>query len=301
MTAIQLEKVSFAYRKNDLVLRDVNLTVPKGSIYGFLGANGAGKTTTLRIILGLLKVNNGSVSVLAQNIKQGFPEALGKVGSMIENASLYGHLSASENLKIWHRYFNIKDKNRIAEVLDIVGLSTVGKKKSEDFSTGMKQRLGLATALLQNPEIIILDEPTNGLDPMGIIDLRNLLNRLKEEGKTILLSSHILPEVEKLVTHIGIIKDGSIVFEGSIDELKEVKNKNIIVRIKVDQHEKAMELLKEEFEPIMEGDELIIKARHQSLLPKALKTLVEQDIDVFQFSPESKDLENLFLSIAKNQ
>jgi len=266
MTAIQLEKVSFAYRKNDLVLHDVNLIVPKGSIYGFLGANGAGKTTTLRIILGLLKVNHGSVSVLAQNIKQGFPEVLGKVGSMIENASLYGHLSATENLKIWYHYFNIQDKNRIVEVLDI-----------------------------------ILDEPTNGLDPMGIIDLRNLLNRLKEEGKTILLSSHILPEVEKLVTHIGIIKNGSIVFEGSIDELKEVKNQNIIVRLKVDQHEKAMELLKVEFEPIIEGDELIINVRHKSLLPKALKTLVEQDIDVFQFSPESKDLENLFLSIAKNQ
>lgn len=300
IAAIELEKVSFGYTKSEKVLHDINLVVPRESIFGFLGANGAGKTTSLRLILGLLKPHSGTISITGKNITESFPDHLSKVGSLIENASLYGHLSALENLKIWENYFDVKNKNRVQEILEIVDLKDVGKKKTENFSTGMKQRLGLAIALLQDPEILILDEPTNGLDPMGIIDLRHLLNRLKDQGKTILLSSHILPEVEKIVSHLGIIKEGRIVFEGSIDKLKEVKDQNIKVRMKVDRIQETINVVGGEFVPIVEGDEVVLSVDHHSSLPGILKKLIEQEINVYQFSPESKDLENLFLSIASN-
>lgn len=299
-SAIELEKVNFGYSKKTKVLHEVNLNVPQGSIFGFLGANGAGKTTTLRLVLGLLKPHSGSISIVGENIQHSFPTHFSKVGSLIESASLYGHLSAVENLNIWKNYFDIKQQNRVQEILEIVDLKEVGRKKTEHFSTGMKQRLGLAIALLQDPEILILDEPTNGLDPMGIIDLRHLLNKLKEQGKTILLSSHILPEVEKIVTHLGIIKEGSVVFEGSINQLKEMKDQNIVVKIKVDDILRALDIFKGRYAPHVDGDEITITVDHHSLLPNILKDLINKNVNVYQFSPESKDLENLFLSIARN-
>ena len=221
---IHIENLTFGYSSNELVINGLNLDVPKGSIYGFLGANGAGKTTTLKMILSLIKSYSGKISVFGKNTKSEYPKYLQQVGSLIENPSFYGHLSAKENLKIWSNYFH-SDQNRIQEVLDIVDLGKHSNKKTEQYSTGMKQRLGLATALLHDPQLLILDEPTNGLDPMGIIELRKVLNRLNDEGKTIILSSHILPEVEKIVSHLGILKNGGLVFEGTIAELHAKRDK----------------------------------------------------------------------------
>jgi len=185
----------------------------------------------------------------------------------------------------------------------LVNLGDAKKKKTADFSTGMKQRLGLATALLHDPQLIILDEPTNGLDPMGIIKLREILNQLRSEGKTILLSSHILLEVEKLVTQIGIIKDGSIVFEGNLQQLQEIKQKNIEVILKVDEVEKAFEIIqiqkKSIEESINKNRKIKITLDHENELPNIVKSLVNADVNIYEVSPIANDLEKMFLSITK--
>ena len=302
MNAIVMQNISFGYRKNELVLSDININVPNQSIYGFLGANGAGKTTSIRIILGLLKPANGNVSIFGEDIKKTHPHHFNKIGSLIENPSLYGHLSAEDNLRIWSKFFNTP-KQRISEVLELVSLGDAKKKKTADFSTGMKQRLGLATALLHDPQLIILDEPTNGLDPMGIIELREILNQLRSEGKTILLSSHILLEVEKLVTQIGIIKDGSIVFEGNLQQLQEIKQKNIEVILKVDKVERAFEIIQVQKKSIEESIEKNRKIKivldHENELPNIIKSLVNANVNIYEVSPITNDLEKMFLSITK--
>ncbi len=297
MSAIQLKNVSFGYHKNQLVLSNINITVPQGSIYGFLGANGAGKTTSIRLMLGLMKPLKGKVSVFNNAIKDSYPKYLNRIGSLIESPSLYGHLSAKDNLRIWSKYFKVP-KNRIDEVLELVSLTDAKKKKVQAFSTGMKQRLGLATAMLHNPDLLILDEPTNGLDPMGIIELREILHRLKEAGKTILLSSHILSEVEKIVSNLGIIKDGSIVFEGSLDELQALRQQNLEVILRVSDVNKALAIIpvarknKEEQGRI----KLVVEQEHE--LPQIIKQLVNNGIDIYEVRPKAKNLETLFLSFA---
>ena len=298
MPAIQLENINFGYTRKERVLHEINLEVERGSIYGFLGANGAGKTTTMRLILGLLKANEGRITILGKDVKNSYPNHYKHIGSLIENASLYAHLTAKDNLKIWCDYFDVST-SRIDEVLKIVDLDKVGKKKTEAFSTGMKQRLGLAIALLHDPEVLLLDEPTNGLDPMGIRDLRNLLRRLRDEGKTIILSSHILHEVERIVTQLGIIKDGRIVFQGSINELKELRQQNIQVDIEVKDVPRTLEVLDGRYQSVVNDDVITLTIDHAEALPEVLRSLVGQGVDVYEFTPQRKNLEDMFLSIAK--
>ena len=299
MAIIQLENINFAYQKKEPVLTEVNINVPQGSIYGFLGPNGAGKSTTLRLILGLMKPQAGKISLFGEDIKSSYPQYLGRVGSLIESASLYEHLSASDNLKIAAKYFNTQ-KNQIQAILEKVKLGHTGKKKTKDFSTGMKQRLGLALALQHNPEVLILDEPTNGLDPNGIIELREIIKVLNDEGKTILLSSHILSEVEKIVDHIGIINNGSIVFEGSLNELQELRGKNITVNIKVSAIDQALQVLSQYEVKKLDEYYLSINLGDSGQLPIVVRKLVEANHDVFEVTPESSDLENMFLNVTNN-
>ena len=187
MNGIEINELDFAYKQKELILSQVTMNVPQGCIYGFLGANGAGKTTTLKLILNLLKnKSKGTIKVLGKDVNMHYPSYLGHIGSLIENVSIYSHLTAKENLKIWSNYYDLQPK-RTDEVLEIIGLENVSKKKVRNFSTGMKQRLGLGISIMHNPEILILDEPTNGLDPMGINNLREFLQNLRDEGKTILI------------------------------------------------------------------------------------------------------------------
>ena len=296
MNAVELNNINFAYRKNELILDDISMQVPTGSIYGFLGANGAGKSTTLRLILGLMKPQQGKVSMFGKSIYESYPEHLSRVGSMIESASLYEHLSAKDNLKIAGKYFDV-DKNKIEQLLELVKLQDAKKKKVKDFSTGMKQRLGLAIALQHDPDLLILDEPTNGLDPNGIIALREILNQLSEQNKTILLSSHILSEVEKIVNRVGIINKGSIAFEGSLSELQSEKSKNQRVRFRVSDAGNAIRLLAE-YDILKSGNnEYELNVNDQKELAKMVKTLVENNIEVYEVSPMASDLENMFLSV----
>ncbi|MEJ7780010.1 MAG: ATP-binding cassette domain-containing protein [Daejeonella sp.] len=202
---IETNKLSFKF-KDEFILNNLNLKIEKGSIYGFLGPNGAGKTTTIRLLLGLLPSKNNTIKLFTEDLSSmNSTKVFSKIGSLIEHPSLYEHLSAWDNLEITRRLRNI-DKQRMNEVLEMVNLTNASKKLVKNYSLGMKQRLGLALALISKPELLILDEPINGLDPAGIIEIRELLLSLnKEQGITIFLSSHLLPEIEKLVTHLGIL------------------------------------------------------------------------------------------------
>src|SRR4051812_40769800 len=199
------------------VLQGIDLCVPAGAIYGFLGPNGAGKTTTLRLLLGLLRRQQGTVRIFGRALERDRLAILRRIGSSIETPSIYGQLTAAENLEVWRRLFRC-ERRRIGEVLRLVGLHEAGAKRAERFSLGMKQRLAIAIALLHEPSLLILDEPTNGLDPHGVIDVRRLLGVLnREHGITMLVSSHVLSEVERLVTHVGIIHRGRMRFQGTLD------------------------------------------------------------------------------------
>ena len=201
-------------------VRNVSLQIERGSIYGLLGPNGAGKSTTLKMLVGLLRPTGGRI------ILDGRPwqrESLSKIGSLIESPALYGNLTAEENLLVHTRLLKIP-KTKITEVLETVNLKNTGKKRVSQFSMGMKQRLGIAAALLSDPELLILDEPTNGLDPFGIQELRELIISFSEKGMTVILSSHILSEVAQVADTIGIISGGKLLFQGMPDSDENLEN-----------------------------------------------------------------------------
>src|SRR6187549_2582126 len=224
-TIICTDRLFYDYAKGVNTLANVSLQVNRGDIYGFLGPNGSGKTTTLSLLLGLLKNQRGTIEILGKDLQHHRQEVLSKVGSLIENPSLYNHLTAKENLEVYREIYGAS-KARLHEVLKTVGLSDTGKKTVKQFSLGMSQRLSLALALLPKPDLLILDEPTNGLDPAGILELRNSIRKLnEEEGITFLISSHILSEVEKIVNKIGIIYKGRMRFQGTLQELHAVQQK----------------------------------------------------------------------------
>lgn len=195
-----------------LAVNDISLRIPKGSIYGLLGPNGAGKSTILKMITGLLYPGGGEIIVFGEPWER---KHLRRIGALIESPALYGNLTAYENLLVHAKLIGLP-KERIYEVLEIVELKETGKKLASHFSMGMKQRLGIAIALLGNPELLILDEPTNGLDPIGIQELRQLIRSFPEKGITVILSSHILTEVSQIVDHIGIISEGELKFQDEI-------------------------------------------------------------------------------------
>ena len=219
--ALAVSTIGLTHRfAREPVLCGIDLAVPDGAIYGFLGPNGAGKTTTLRLLVGLLRRQQGEIRIFGRTLETARLEILRRVGSSIESPSIYGHLTATENLEIWRRIFRC-ERRRITAVLDRVGLAATGSKRAEQFSLGMKQRLAIAVALLHEPSLLVLDEPTNGLDPQGILDMRRLLGDLnRQHSITILVSSHMLSEIERLVSHVGIIHRGRIRFEGTLDALR---------------------------------------------------------------------------------
>ena len=203
--AIETKQLSFSFHQGRKVVNELSLQVPQKSIYGFLGPNGAGKTTTIRLLTGMLLSNSDNIFINGLSLQKNIPKIFQDIGTLIETPSLYLHLTAKENLRIIVTMRGLNSK-RIGEVLDIVGLGNVGDRKVKEYSLGMKQRLGIAMALLPDPQLLILDEPANGLDPSGIIHVRELLKRLNTEfGKTVFVSSHLLSEIEKTCTNIGII------------------------------------------------------------------------------------------------
>ena len=299
MNIIETNNLTHRFSEKEIVLNDIAIQVPEGSIYGFLGLNGAGKTTTLKLILGLLKKQQGTISVFGKPFNENRIEILKNIGSLIEAPSLYAHLTARENLLIWQKVYQCP-KERINEVLQIVGLENTGKKKAGKFSLGMKQRLSIAVALLHKPSLLILDEPTNGLDPSGIIEMRQLLIKINQEEKvTIVISSHLLMEIEKLVTHIGIINKGSILFQGTLEELHLKQSSYVVFDTNNLEGTKDI-MIKNNLTPVVLNGQVTLATTDKTVISKVNAELVNNKIEVYEISIAKNDLESIFIDLTKN-
>ncbi|MEO3944705.1 ABC transporter ATP-binding protein [Gorillibacterium sp. CAU 1737] len=282
--------------KAHTALDKVSMSIRKGAIYGFIGQNGAGKSTLIRMITGLAFPTKGSIELFGSSEEQALIEARKRIGSIIESPALFPHMSASENLEANRILRGIPGKECVPRMLEQVGLQGVGNKKAKNFSLGMKQRLGLAIALLGNPEFLILDEPTNGLDPMGVVEMRELLKRLNRElGITILISSHILSELHLMATHYGIIHQGQLLEQLTAKELDEKCQQYLL--IKVDNPEKAAAVIRREFatsdfEVMPDGS---LKLYSQTEQPGVVSSaLFSAGLTIEKFIPTGEDLESYF-------
>ncbi len=277
-------------------VRDLSLEVQAGSIYAFLGPNGAGKSTTIRMLLGLLRPGRGEVSLFGLDLRSNRSEILRRTGSLVETPSLYEHLSARENLEIPRRILDAP-RSDIDRVLGIVGLENASRNLVKTFSLGMKQRLGLAQAFLGKRELLILDEPTNGLDPAGIQEMRSLIRRMPAEyGVTVFLSSHLLTEVEQVATHVGMLSQGELVFQGSVEELKQLRESR--VRIGVSDNPSALSFLNRRgWDAHLETDYILASDVHVASAMN--RALVEAGFDVHHLTVESDSLEEVFLKMTK--
>jgi lantibiotic transport system ATP-binding protein len=274
----------------------LNLTVEEGSIYGFLGPNGAGKTTTIRLLLGLLVPSAGEVMLFGQKLRRGNRHLMSKVGSLVETPSLYLHLTGRENLQVVTTLLQLPQE-RIAQVLDLVELAQDANRKVSEYSLGMKQRLGIALALIHQPKLLILDEPTNGLDPQGIREMREFLRSLPQRfGITVFLSSHLLSEVEQIATHIGIINHGKLLFQGTLQALQD-QTRNLIA-FTVDDPQKARDLLQPHLvsnpNAVQDDNTLVVRVDSDKEVPEITRRLVLEHIDIYAIVPQTLHLEDIF-------
>lgn len=243
--AIESKNLTKEYGEQ-IAVNNVNLHIEKGKIYGLLGRNGAGKTTIMKMILGLTSVTSGEIKLFGQTLKGNETNIYPRIGAIIETPGFYPNLTATENLNIFAKLRGNVSKNNIKQALEIVGLPYNDKKLFSKYSLGMKQRLGIANAIMHGPELLILDEPTNGLDPVGIIEVRKFINELcKEKGIAVLISTHILPEIEALADTIGIIHKGNLLEEISYENLK--KKNSTYICLEVSSATKAIKILEQQF------------------------------------------------------
>lgn len=286
---LQTKGLTKVYSKTRVV-DDVSLTVRQGEIYGFVGKNGAGKTTFIRMLLGLARVTEGSFSFFdGAEVKT----ARRRIGSLVEGPALYKNMSAAENLRMYCMLLG-EDPAQAKDILKTIGLSDTGRKKADNFSLGMKQRLGIGFALVGNPDLLILDEPINGLDPKGIVEVRELLLSLKEKGKTIFISSHILGELEKIASCYGIISSGKLIEELTREELLEKCGSRTI--IKTGDPEKAAELLRELLKTDVEiEDGRLILNRELQDIGELTNELFKNGIAVKGIRTEDNSAEDYFL------
>ena len=300
MTKHCIETIDLTHKFStaETALNNVNLQVIEETIYGFLGPNGAGKTTTLKLILGLLKKQHGEILVFGKPFTANRVEILRQTGAMIESPSIYGHLTAVENLRVMQKVYQCP-KARIAEVLELVGLAETGKKPANQFSLGMKQRLSIAIALLHSPKLLILDEPTNGLDPNGILEIRELLQSLNQNhGITILISSHLLSEIEKLVTHIGIINQGNLLFQGTLAELVSKRRQNSYIVFETNNDSQTLQILSDfGANARIEAGKIAIPVLDREKIAAINQKLVQSGVEVYQISKIENDLEAIFFDL----
>lgn len=280
-------------------IHDVSFSVYKGDVFGFLGPNGAGKSTSIRCLNSLIKPDSGTIEIFGESITTHRESILGRVGSIIEKPDFYKYLSAYRNLEIFSRISGKpSSKQEIYKMLDFVGLGGREKDKFAGFSHGMKQRLGIAQTLLHNPDLIILDEPTTGLDPQGIIDIRNLILRLKnEQNKTVLLSSHNLAEIELICNRMVIINKGRSMVEGKVSEL--MNGENLVLRLEASPLSQAKNVLltwKPELLWENVGDTALQFPIEKSEIPLLTKFLVDQNIEIYSLEAK-RTLEDYFIKI----
>ena len=276
------------------VLHDVSLELYEGDILGFIGPNGAGKTTTIKLILGLQSITSGTVNINGFNVKKDFVDAIKGVGAIVESPDVYMYLSGRQNLNMIARMYKGITKERINEVIEISGLGNRIDDKVSKYSLGMRQRLGIAAAILHKPNVLILDEPTNGLDPEGIRDLRALLVRLaKEEHMAILISSHNLFELESFCNKVCIIQNGRVIDTQNIDELKKEASDSLFM-FEVDKLKDISKTIGEQIE-IVNDNMFRIKVRRDEI-PGIIKKLIDNDYLVYQVAEFRVSLEEAFLS-----
>ena len=282
---------------NALRVAHLDLDVPEGSVYGFLGPNGAGKSTTLKMILGLVRPTAGSIRVLGKSMdSKNRLAVLRQVGSLIESPSYYGHLTGEENLRIVQTLRGVPEKN-IREVLQIVRLDGQRGKKVAHYSLGMKQRLGLAAALLGYPKLLILDEPTNGLDPAGIQEMRELICSLPERfGMTVVVSSHLLSEIDQMADHVAIIREGELVFQDTLEALHGRSRHHLALR--TTNNAVARAVLQEKSVPCQEEEGyLILPILSDEMAAQLTRLLAQRHLGVIRLEERQKSLEDIFLEL----
>lgn len=281
---------------NQTAVDSVNLSVPKGAVYGFLGPNGAGKTTTIRMILGLLRPTSGEVRIFDKKMSKDRAGILRRVGALVESPSFYPHLTGRENVKIVQTLKGVP-ASEISEVLQLVRLQDAADRKVKGYSLGMKQRLGIATAMLGQPELLLLDEPTNGLDPAGIQEIRHVIRQLaREKGITILVSSHLLSEIEQVASHIGILQNGRLLFQDRLESLQAKAHET--VHFRVNQVEQASQALRTAgFLSHTEAGEILLPYEGDQVIARATKILVQTGVDVYGIGHTKSTLEDLFMNL----
>ena len=291
-TVLELKNVSKSFGKRK-VIDNISLKVNSGEIFGFLGPNGSGKTTTIKMILRLIDSDEGEIKVNGFDNRKQFEQAMECIGAIVENPDMYKYMSGIDNLKLHARIRNI-DEKRINEVLEMVGLKDRAKDKVGKYSLGMKQRLGLALTLLHNPKVLILDEPTNGLDPAGIKQLRDILKKIShEENVAVFVSSHILTEMQQMCDRVAVLDNGKIVKIEQITNSKEEKIETIELRIK--DKTKAIKILKEKFEVDAkeEKDNLLVTIQTEKV-PEVVRELAIEDVGIKAVIPREHNLEEIF-------
>ncbi len=293
---IETERVSKHYGNGSVAVRDLTLRVRRGEVYGFVGPNGAGKTTTLRMITGLVRPSRGSISVLGS--PAGSRNAVQRVGAMIEEPAFYPYLSGRDNLRVMARYGSIPE-SRIGPVLEQVELSSRAGDSFRTYSMGMKQRLALASALLKDPDLLILDEPTNGLDPEGIADMRGLVRGLGQGRRTVLLSSHLMSEVEQICDRVGVIRQGEMVAEGSVADLRGRPR----LRIRAAPVQAAREIVcaLPNVASVTESDGGLLVATDLEHAAAINRRLVCAGVDVHEITPAVASLEEIFIKLVQGK
>lgn len=285
---------------NHTAVSELNLLVPPAGVYGFLGPNGAGKTTAIRMLLGLIRPDAGEVRLFGQTLRANQRALMSRVGALVEAPSLYPHLTGRENLEVTRRLLG-SPRELIDRALETIKLTRDADRRVREYSLGMRQRLGLALALLNRPQLLILDEPTNGLDPAGIHEMRELIRRLPEEfGATVFLSSHLLREVEQIADHIGIIHESKLLFQGTLAQLQAEQETELTVG--VTNRDADIECLMAAGWNVERRDALLsVRAKTTADAVKINRLLLDHGLEVFHLTASARSLENIFLTLTNNQ
>ena len=302
MTELAIQTSQLTKRFGDQAAVDgVNLSVPKGSVFGFLGPNGSGKTTTIRMLLGLAEASGGKIEILGQEVPKRIENVLPKVGALVEGPAFYPFMSGRNNLLRIDAADRFADsattKNRVESALNRVGLANAANKKVHAYSLGMKQRLGLANALLKPRELLILDEPTNGLDPQGTREVRNLIRSLADEGITVFVSSHLLSEIEMLCSHVAVMNAGQIVAQGSLEDLRNEEPTRLVIGS--DDIDLAVEILKSQGlgKVRIRGNQLVTEVANDFDVAALNQLLVSKGLPVREIRLEKSSLEEKFVKL----
>jgi ABC-type multidrug transport system ATPase subunit len=296
---IKTKGLDFNFSKSKKAVDSLSLNVPKGSIYGFLGPNGAGKSTTMRLLTGIIPDDSDAIEIFGESLQKQLPDIFNRLGCLVESPALYLHLSGYNNLKYIAKIRKV-DASRIDEMLKIVNLYDDRNRKVKQYSLGMKQRLAIAMALLSSPEILLLDEPVNGLDPNGIIEIRKLLMRINQElGTTIFVSSHLLSEIEKMCTHVGIISKGKLRFEGTMKELSQQFGKCKVV-ISLKNPKETLEKIPSEYNAVeIESESKIsLVLEDKEMIPNLTKHLIQSGAEIYEIKIQ-EGLEEWFMSLTQ--